>query len=167
MKTLVLIIEDDAQVAKFYEAALLSDDYECETVKTLEQAHARLRDRSRRWIGVIILDLILPNGKGVQLVDMFTNEHSKIPLVVVTAMPVSVEDVITAGAESVLFKGQFEIRELLRAVKESFWRHKVRGEFMPIERESKIISESMRTYEKRLEEMETKLREPAGSSAAG
>jgi DNA-binding response OmpR family regulator len=133
----VLIIENDKEVAAHFANALASD-FDTEHVDLIARAVIRLLDISLPKIDVIILDLLLPNGQGLDVQRRFNAKFPHIPLVVVTAMPVDPEKSIEAGAESILVKGEFAPKDLLRAAKEAIPRHRVRWDFKPLEEEDKL-----------------------------
>ncbi|MDD5438946.1 MAG: response regulator [Candidatus Omnitrophica bacterium] len=107
----VLIIEDDA-VTSITLQKLLADvhtaPYHSESVFTLKQAFELLDESS---FDIILLDLNLPDSKGIDTVDSVWRRAPNIPIVVTTG---SHDERIlyqtkAHGAQECLFKGKYDI----------------------------------------------------------
>lgn len=79
-----LIVEDDDRIAEILEEHLLQDGFKVARVATLQEAREKL---SQITPLVIILDLKLPDGDGLDLLKSLSEDsaRSKIPVVIVTA----------------------------------------------------------------------------------
>lgn len=100
-KLLVLVVEDDEQLNKAL-CVVLEDVYDVEGVYSLHDAKERITQEP--ILDCILLDLMLPNGLGVDLVDKFQNDCPAIPIVVISGYAVSEEAILEAGAQAILMK---------------------------------------------------------------
>jgi len=107
----LLVIEDDAVLGKAIERGLLEKGYQCQWVRNgrrgLEQAQAQKFD-------AIILDLMIPDIGGLDVLRQIRQNGIQTPVVILTALG-SVEDRVNglnAGADDYLVK-PFEFAELL------------------------------------------------------
>jgi FixJ family two-component response regulator len=127
----ILIIEDDVELCKEW-ASMLFPYFQVEYAATMKGGVARLDDVLQPAVECIYLDLMLPNGRGVNLVDKFQNRYPSIPIIVISGMDVDAEKVILAGAHAFLVKGGFTLEQLRDVTIQAVARHKVRGRFDPM-----------------------------------
>lgn len=106
----ILIVEDDAvnmMALRKMLAGIHSTRYYTETVFTLEQAFGLLGVKN---FDAVILDLNLPDSKGVHTVFRITKQFHSIPIVVTTGTRDEglVNKAKALGAQECLFKGRFD-----------------------------------------------------------
>ena len=77
----ILIVEDDGRILEEAAAALRSEGYEPALARTLAVAHARLSE----GVDLVLLDLGLPDGDGLELCRELSRTKPELPVVVVTA----------------------------------------------------------------------------------
>ena len=87
-----------------------------EIVEDFGQQGATLRDTA---VDVILLDLGLPDGQGIEVVRRTRLAAPRVPLVVLTGQDDAVLalEALQAGAQDYLIKGQIDTRGLLRALR--------------------------------------------------
>jgi two-component system, NtrC family, response regulator AtoC len=88
----LLLIEDEALFARAVVKRLSSAGYECEHAPTLTQARAALGSFSP---DVVLLDLRLPDGRGIDLLAELARDARSSPVIVLTAYG-EVEDAVRA-----------------------------------------------------------------------
>ena len=90
----VLLVEDDLANARLVELALSASShfaFEIEVVERLSTAIERLRDDS---FDVILLDLGLPDSRGLDTISKVHAENQEIPIVVLTGFDDEEMDVL-------------------------------------------------------------------------
>ena len=107
---LALVIEDELPIRRFLRASLAANGYRVNEAGTLRDG---ARQAAQQPPDVIIMDLGLPDGDGVELTRQIRT-WSQVPIVVLTAreMERSKIDALDAGADDYLTK-PFSVAELL------------------------------------------------------
>ncbi len=102
----ILLVEDDAPTCWRLQDALVKADYEVRTAGTLGEARAALVDRAPR---VLLTDLRLPDGHGVELIRETRQRWPETEIMVISALgdEESVISAITVGATGYLLKDAF------------------------------------------------------------
>ena len=110
----VLVVEDDREIRALMQSSLSVEGFEVQTAVSLSEASALLRHSPP---DVIVLDLGLPDGDGVQLVREVRTRHS-LPIIVVSARHQEVQKIqlLDAGADDYLTK-PFSVGELLARIR--------------------------------------------------
>ncbi|MBX9691280.1 MAG: response regulator, partial [Cyanobacteria bacterium] len=79
-----LIVEDDNNIAEILTAHLVANGFEVVHVQTLAEARERL---TRYKPLIVLLDLTLPDGNGLDLLSSLnSDEYKDVPVVIITAM---------------------------------------------------------------------------------
>jgi two-component system cell cycle response regulator len=130
----VLLIEDNPTAALVLEGLLEAaavTQYVVTTVGCFAEAQEQLTQQP--W-DVVLLDLVLPNGEGVELVRRVKGLAPQVPVVIITATDDEELAVgtIREGAQDYLVKGQFEDRQLWRTVRRAIERQKAEAHFGPV-----------------------------------
>lgn len=115
-KSLILIVEDDAEIGQFLQSSLHANGYVTKLATTLANA-AHLFETAKP--ALVILDLNLPDGDGLTLIQKL-RAYSDIPILVLSARQLEQEKVACfhAGADDYLVK-PFGIHELLARIQVS------------------------------------------------
>ncbi len=123
----VLLIEDDPVAAGVFEAQLSADfttRYEAVVVGDLATATQSLQEAS---YDVIVLDLLLPDARGLEALEELVELDTEIPIVVLTSL--DDEDVaakaLQRGAQDYLVKGETHGRLVARSIRYSIERHRL------------------------------------------
>ena len=123
----ILLVEDNAaEVALIQEllAEASPTPFELRSVNRLADGIECLR---LNGFNIVLLDLSLPDSRGLETVIQFKAEASSIPMIVLTALNdelIALESV-RKGAQDYLFKGQLEGELLLRAIKYAIERQQI------------------------------------------
>jgi DNA-binding response OmpR family regulator len=117
MKT-ILCVEDDLNILGNNRAVLIQAGYAVLTAENLAQARIHL---SKQAPGAIVLDIMLPDGNGLEFLKELRAAGSKIPVIMLTAWGESfnVAKGLRAGANDYLGK-PFEYEVLLARVEVLF-----------------------------------------------
>jgi two-component system KDP operon response regulator KdpE len=117
----VLIVEDDRSIRHFVRAALMSEGLVVFEAETLKQARADIQARRH---DLVILDLGLPDGDGVELIREL-RAAAAVAIVVLSARSAEADKVraLDAGADDYVEK-PFGTAELLARVRANLRRHR-------------------------------------------
>lgn len=110
----VLVIDDDPDVRSVVARALEGDGHALVTASTLKGA----RDAVGEGVDLVVLDLGLPDGRGLELCRELREVGSSIPILILTAMTAVATRVegLDAGADDFLSK-PFAVAELRARVR--------------------------------------------------
>ena len=86
---------------------------------------------------IVVLDLSLSNGQGIQTLKKFQARVSHIPILVLTALndPVQASEVLSLGAQDYLVKGQMNRHLFTRTILHAIERHKIYREYEKLTRD--------------------------------
>ncbi len=114
MSLRVLVVEDDAAIRALMQSSLSVEGFEVQTAVSVSEACALLRHAPP---DVLVLDLGLPDGDGLQLVTEVRRTHT-LPILVVSARHQEAQKIETldAGADDYLTK-PFSVAELLARIR--------------------------------------------------
>lgn len=110
----VLVVEDDREIRSMMQSALGVEGFDVQTAVSISEAKALLQHATPQ---VLVLDLGLPDGDGVELVHHI-RKQSSLPILVVSARHQEAQKIVLldAGADDYLTK-PFSIAELLARIR--------------------------------------------------
>lgn len=111
----ILIIDDDADILKVLKANLEFHKYNVVTAQSWTEGQKRL---SEKKTSLLILDLMLPDGDGVEICRALRKQHPSLPIIMLTAKDKISDKVIglESGADDYIVK-PFETLELIARIK--------------------------------------------------
>jgi two-component system, OmpR family, copper resistance phosphate regulon response regulator CusR len=111
----ILLIEDEAKVARFIERGLVAESY---AVDVASDGSSGLELASTYHYDLIILDLMLPHMDGAEVLHRVRSRNRQVPVLILTARDKLQDKVgqLEAGADDYLTK-PFAFAELLARVK--------------------------------------------------
>lgn len=114
----ILLVDDDETIVVPFQFILESEEYQVDTATTGRQAVERLGENEYR---VVILDMTLPDMKGIDVAREIRNRTENSSIIIVTGYPNLVEslEVLDIGIDEILLK-PIDAKELLRTVEEAF-----------------------------------------------
>ena len=121
----ILIVEDEQELINVVESFLQNEGYICETASSFNKAEEKL---SIYHYDVTLIDINLPGGSGLQLVEKLKKEKADTGIIIISARN-SLDDKLTGldlGADDYLTK-PFHLSELNARVKAILRRRKFDG----------------------------------------
>jgi two-component system KDP operon response regulator KdpE len=114
MSLRVLVVEDDREIRSMMQSSLSVEGFEVQTAVSLSEASSLLLNSPP---DVVVLDLGLPDGDGVELVHL-VRKHSSLPILIVSARHQEGQKIalLDAGADDYLTK-PFSVGELLARIR--------------------------------------------------
>lgn len=125
----IVLIEDEPQIRRFVTSALQAEGY---AVHSVETAQRGLIDAATRRPSLMILDLGLPDGDGLDVIQDVRN-WSSLPIIVLSARSEESDKIsaLNAGADDYLTK-PFGVGELLARVQVQLRRQQQFGQSSPV-----------------------------------
>lgn len=117
MSATVLIVDDEAPARSFISEALTDAGYEAIEAGTLSEANESIDTAAA---DIVLLDVMLPDGSGLSLLDRLALENPRPPVILITAFG-EVDTAVEAmkkGAQDFLQK-PLDLERLLQAVERS------------------------------------------------
>lgn len=117
----ILVVEDDALLRQGLQQAMQHEHFSCDTAATVHEAESLMHSAE---YGLVLLDLGLPDGNGIQLLRQWRAAHLDVPVMILTARDSLQERVqgLDLGADDYLCK-PFALAELQARVRALLRRH--------------------------------------------
>ena len=114
MSLRVLVVEDDREIRSLIQSSLAVEGFDVQTAGSVNEAKALLQHATP---DVVVLDLGLPDGDGIELVQEVRRRHA-LPILVVSARHQEAQKIalLDAGADDYLTK-PFSVGELLARIR--------------------------------------------------
>ena len=113
--TTILVVDDDAALARGLTEALTRESYAVKTAGTVQRARRMLHEEK---IDLVLLDLILPDGSGEELCKEMHREGTPPPIIMLTSKKDEVDKIVgfEIGADDYVTK-PFNVREQMARIK--------------------------------------------------
>lgn len=125
-KACVLVVDDEAFVRESLVDVLIAEGFECATAESRVAAEAVL---ARRSCQVVVSDLSMPGGDGLELLRALKSQASTIPVVMMTGVGTIADAVqaMKAGAYDFLQK-PVDVEQLSFVIRRALEHHELLGE---------------------------------------
>jgi two-component system, OmpR family, response regulator len=130
----ILVVDDDPEIRKLLARYIEGQGFRVQLAASCRE----LRDKlATHRIDLIVLDVMLPDGSGLDMCRDLRADRSHVPIILLTALKEDVDRIIglEIGADDYLGK-PFNPRELIARVRAVLRR---RAEALPVETEAKIF----------------------------
>ena len=130
----ILVVDDDPEIRKLLARYIEGQGFRVQLAASCRE----LRDKLATYhIDLIVLDVMLPDGSGLDMCRDLRADRSNVPIILLTALKEDVDRIIglEIGADDYLGK-PFNPRELIARVRAVLRR---RAEALPVETEAKIF----------------------------
>jgi DNA-binding response OmpR family regulator len=146
-KQRILLVEDDAAIAELIQLHLVNASYEVDHVETVS---AGIQNGITNDYALVLLDLMLPDGDGMDVCRRLRMDKIQTPIIILTAKNEEIDKVLglESGADDYITK-PFGIREFLARVKASIRR----GVYV----ETENVSETLKFDELEIDETKRKV----------
>lgn len=84
MKTKILVVDDEESIRFSFHRFLSDEGYDVATAESYQQAIALMDDMT---FDLILADIVLGNGCGIDMIGEVANRSLKIPVIIMTAYP--------------------------------------------------------------------------------
>jgi len=110
----VLLVEDDPSLQESLSACLVVENFDLDTASNLGEAREKLEHKPE----ILILDWMLPDGQGIELLKELRASGNQVPVILLTARSELVDKVLglELGANDYMTK-PFEPRELIARIR--------------------------------------------------
>mgnify|MGYP000488101173 FL=1 len=124
LKPRILVIDDEAHLRELLEITLIKMGLDVDSAETLEEARAYL---IKNTYSLVLTDMRLPDGSGLDMVELVTSNHKNTPIAVITAFGSAENAVIAlkAGAFDYVSK-PVALDQLRKLVRSALQMHEVR-----------------------------------------
>lgn len=112
MKT-ILVVESNRNQLLLYEQELSSDGYNVIKAENGYKAIEKLKGYSP---DLVVMDLILPDMNGIELIDKILSEYREIPIIINTAYSSYMDNFMTWLADAYIIKSS-DLSELKNTIK--------------------------------------------------
>ena len=122
----ILVLEDDYALAMGIEYALQAEGYEVLHASTLQKAREMIGKADREPPSLLLLDICLPDGMGMELCREVRQAGSSVPIIFLTALSEEVNIVqgLEMGADDYVAK-PFRLKELLSRIRANIRRYEM------------------------------------------
>jgi DNA-binding response OmpR family regulator len=136
MKQRILVVEDENQIAKILKIELEFEGYE---VLVAHDGKSGLQAALMEKLDLILLDVMLPELNGLEVLRRIRKENERIPILLLTARNLTMDKVtgLDLGANDYITK-PFEMEELLARVRSSLRQNSIVAQAS--EEENKTLS---------------------------
>ncbi len=113
----ILITEDDPFLVKIMHNRLVEEGFEVDTANDGDEAIEKVKDCG---YCLMMLDLIMPNKNGFEVLQYMNEHNCKIPVLVFTnlSQEEDKEEVMNLGAKGYYVKSDIAIDELVKVIKD-------------------------------------------------
>jgi DNA-binding NtrC family response regulator len=128
----ILIIDDEAAIRESLETLLTLEGYRVETAADGESGLDRL---GRATYDLVLLDLALPGKSGLEVLPLIREQHTELPVIMITAYGTvdNVVEAIRAGAQNFIQK-PWDNEKLLADIRSAIARYRVEEENVQLKR---------------------------------
>jgi two-component system phosphate regulon response regulator PhoB len=126
----ILVVEDDVAIQDMLEFSLTSEDYHLRQATDIKSAWQIIESRN---LDLVLLDWMLPDGSGVDLLRRIKKQYSALPIIMLTAR-VEEEDKVLGldtGADDYMTK-PFSVNELKSRIRAVLRRHQTKDQAIMI-----------------------------------
>ncbi len=125
----VLFIEDNLSYANILRRRLLQESNPSFRIDHVDELRPGLERLNNGKTDVVLLDLTLPDSKGLDTLIQVRRHAPEVPVVVSTALDDTIGvEALRQGADDYIVKGQLSGKEISRALRYAIERHRLRSE---------------------------------------
>lgn len=123
----ILAVDDDENIRKVIVAILEDEGYTVESVGTAKEA---IEKSKRKFYNLALIDIRLPDMKGIELLTKFKETTPRMRKVIVTGYPTlqNAVDAVNKGADAYIIK-PFDVKKVLKTIQEQLGKQQNEKEY--------------------------------------
>jgi len=123
----ILVVDDDSTDVRFLAEMLAEVDAGASRLVHVENLTTALQRVLEEQFDIILLDFFLPGNQGIESLDRLREQKPEVPIIFMTGLDDEElgRQMIEAGAQGYLVKGQIEGEALLGMLRDAISQHRV------------------------------------------
>ncbi len=144
----ILLIDDDVEFAKVTRFRLTHNDKPRFEVHTTSSLKSALELFTIQTFDLILLDLMLPDAKGIQAMTQILAAGTQAPVVIMTGLDNDqlAVDAVRKGAQDYIVKGETPPKMLVRIIQHAIDRHSIRKKLSVVTGKLRQVNAQLEKY---------------------
>ncbi len=158
----VLLIEDDEEYVHLFREHLARENSTELRLVVKQNLHEGIEFVQKSYVDAVLLDLFLPDSRGLKSISAFRSSAPQVPIIVMTSFndEATALEAIHQGAQDYLFKDQINGALLIRIIRYAVERNRIRKDLESAYKKLENFNEELESkVRQRTAELQTSLQE--------